>query len=133
MGGRINAAADWVARHAIPTPAMAGMPRMPRPGQTVFNPELVQLRVAFNNTARKNYVRHFATTARAKRMFSAEELKIMANDGSLPREYVVHHMKPLFRGGTNDFANLRVMRGSFHNKHFSKLHYYADGNNPYGR
>ena len=91
------------------------------------------LRKEFNNSARAQYIKHFATTERAAKMFTENELRKMARRGVMPTGYVVHHLKPLYRGGDNAFNNLRVMTEAFHIKHGSKLHYYTQGSNPYGR
>ena len=44
--------------------------------------------------------------------FTADQPKLMRN-GLVPEWFVVHHIVPLFRSGTNNASNLRHMKESF--------------------
>lgn len=52
--------------------------------------------------------------------------------GKVPDGFVVHHKKPLFRGGNNRYSNLTLMKADYHKKYNKMLHWYEPGNNPYG-
>ncbi|PTY01630.1 hypothetical protein DB346_12900 [Verrucomicrobia bacterium LW23] len=98
-----------------------------------------QLRDEFNAKDvgdRAIYLKTFAENARPEfmRRFSPADLSKMKS-GLVPDDWVVHHIVPLSRGGSNAFENLRLMKRSFHeNKNISeKLHNYEPGKNPYGR
>jgi len=96
--------------------------------------ETKALRREFNSTAKRAFIKNWTSSQQAKRMFSTQELAHIAKTGVLPNgaNLVVHHITPLYRGGTNDFSNLRVMRHSFHHKFRDILHNYPIGQNPYG-
>jgi Pretoxin HINT domain len=105
------------------------------PSLRVSPPETVAaVRSAFNSSVRTSFIKNWAaTSAQAKRLLSSAELLIASKRGLLPEGFVVHHMVPIYRGGTNVFSNLRVMRQSFHKKFSEALHNYPVGRNPYGR
>ena len=65
-------------------------------------------------------------------MLTADELKLASRKGVLPSHLVVHHKTPLYRGGTNEYNNLKVMSQDFHLKFREPLHNYQPGMNPYG-
>jgi len=46
---------------------------------------------------------------------------------------VVHHKKPLFRGGDNSDDNLMLMDSKYHTDNNKMLHWYEEGQNPYKR
>lgn len=52
--------------------------------------------------------------------------------GKVPDNMVVHHKKPLFRGGTNRKGNLILMDKADHSARSSELHWYPEGQNPFG-
>lgn len=52
--------------------------------------------------------------------------------GKVPVGLVVHHKKPIFRGGNNSFNNLVLMDKKIHAANKKSLHWYAEGGNPYG-
>jgi RHS repeat-associated protein len=97
--------------------------------------EVNALRNAFKNGARSKYVKSYSQTTEAARRFSPEQLTYMEKYGKLPKgsNYIVHHKQPLFRGGNNDFDNLKVIRKDVHQKYYDNLHLYPPGKNPYGR
>ncbi len=97
------------------------------------SPEAVAAaRKAFKNTEKTKFVKEWASSAQAKRMLTADELKLASRKGVLPSHLVVHHKTPLYRGGTNEYNNLRVMRQDFHLKFREPLHNYQPGMNTYG-
>ncbi|MCB1318058.1 MAG: HNH endonuclease, partial [Leptospiraceae bacterium] len=92
------------------------------------------LRNAFNSRAfQKQYLQHLYNNSSESVLsrLSQAERQLLAS-GRLPEGFVVHHKTPLFRGGTNDFSNLRLMRGSFHTRYNKPLHWYELGDNIYG-
>lgn len=91
-----------------------------------------QLRKAFDSTQRAEFLKQWASSDQAKRIFGQAELDKIAKRGQLPGDWVVHHKKPLYRGGDNSFDNLRVMRSTIHTRLNQQLHYYPEGQNPYG-
>jgi len=54
--------------------------------------------------------------------------------GDVPTGYVVHHKKPLYRGGNNSYDNLELMKESDHSPKgkYGPLHDYPEGQNPFG-
>jgi hypothetical protein len=43
-------------------------------------------------------------------------------DGLAPKGWVMHHVKPLASGGTNNSTNLIIMRAAYHKAKYSELH-----------
>ena len=99
---------------------------------TRWSPETGDLRHEFDTVVRPQFLREYAGSQEAARRFSSVERQLIMERGELPRGWIVHHKKPLFRGGGNDFSNFRVMRESFHIKFDKRLHSYPEGRNPYG-
>jgi Pretoxin HINT domain len=99
----------------------------------INSPEQVaDLRKAFNSSERTAFIKNWATNSKqAKRLLDPDELAFAARKGILPDQLVVHHLVPLYRGGTNSFDNLRVMRQSFHHKLREELHNYPVNAHPY--
>ena len=81
---------------------------------------------------KKDFIKNFAETPQAAKRFSAEQIEKMQKYGRLPTDWVVHHKLPLFRGGTNQFSNLRVLKRKTHEILNKRLHWYEKGENPYG-
>ena len=103
--------------------------------QTRHINETEAIRREFNQSDRASYLRYYGETtdpAKLAQRFTPSEIAAIQK-GQVPRGWVVHHMKPIYRGGTNSYDNLRLMKREFHEKHFDRLHYYDDGANPYGR
>lgn len=98
--------------------------------RTVTEKEVKVLRSKFN-AQKKRFLKQYADLPEAHRRFSKAERNIMRG-GNVPDNWVVHHKRALFRGGTNEFSNLRMMKASFHEKHSKRLHYYEKGKNIYG-
>jgi hypothetical protein len=92
-----------------------------------------RLRSEFDEVVRPDFIRGYADTSEGMKRFSEVDRSLMRRRGQLPPGWIVHHKKPLFRGGNNDFANLRVMRESYHWRLSRRLHDYPEGLNPYGR
>jgi hypothetical protein len=104
------------------------------PALRVNPPEIVAaLRKAFNSTERAAFIRHWVTSPQAKRLLTPAEMIHAARKGELPERFIVHHMTPLYRGGTNAFDNLRVTYQRFHHKFREILHNYPGDFNPYIR
>ena len=95
--------------------------------------DIAFLRREFNKTDRASYLKYLHGTASDsfKSRFTDEEWGIIGK-GQVPKGWNVHHMKPLFRGGDNSYTNLRLMRSDFHKKYSKQLHFYDEGENPYG-
>ena len=94
--------------------------------------QVADLRQAFNSSDKTAFIKNWAANSKqAKRLLAPDELAFAARKGTLPDHLVVHHLVPLYRGGTNSFENLRVMRQSFHHKFREYLHNYPVNNHPY--
>ncbi|WP_348749477.1 RHS repeat-associated core domain-containing protein, partial [Pseudomonas rhodesiae] len=52
--------------------------------------------------------------------------------GQVPEGFDVHHKKPIFRGGNNRQSNLVLMDKAYHKANSKALHWYPEGENPYG-
>jgi hypothetical protein len=52
--------------------------------------------------------------------------------GLVPDGFDVHHKKPIFRGGNNRQSNLVLMDKAYHKANSKALHWYPEGENPYG-
>jgi len=130
------------------TPAKSGKPKSDEPKtaddaskklrnkyQKRTPEEVEKLRKEFDgkNGARAKFVKQYADSPEAANRFTPAQLEKMKKSGQMPKGWVVHHKQPLFRGGDNSPANMRVMKDTFHRTHSKKLHYYPEGQNPYGR
>jgi hypothetical protein len=95
--------------------------------------DIADLRRDFEMSDRASYLKclHATASARFSSRFSQAEWATIGR-GDLPQGWMVHHMKPLFRGGTNDYTNLRLMSVKFHSDFYQQLHWYKEGQNPYG-
>lgn len=82
-------------------------------------------------TLRGDFLEKYANSPEALKRFSQNERNIMLAR-KLPKGYIIHHKKPLYRGGNNDYSNLRIMKNSFHNRYTKRLHHYEKGKNIYG-
>ena len=92
--------------------------------------EVAKLRREFDAIKRK-FLKDYAKTEEAARRFSVSEIELL-QQGYLPEGWIVHHKKPLFRGGANEYSNLRLMKKKLHRKCNKPLHYYEKGKNIYG-
>jgi RHS repeat-associated protein len=101
--------------------------------QTRTPEEVAALRREFEKSggAREQFLKALAQEEGSLEMYGEEAVESMKN-GEVPEDLVVHHKKPLFRGGTNDFENLEMMDWLEHLEHGDALHYYPEGKNPYG-
>ncbi|WP_129538974.1 HNH endonuclease signature motif containing protein [Flavobacterium sp. 140616W15] len=90
------------------------------------------MREAFNKRGRKNFLKKLGkdTDALKKRGFSDDQIREI-QAGKVPKNYVVHHKNPLFRGGTNSASNLDLMKAKFHQENFQQLHYYDGPTSPF--
>lgn len=94
--------------------------------------EVASLREEFNSL-KGSFVRKYALSSEAARRFTPQQIAKMTRTGQLPDGWIIHHMRPLFRGGDNSFENFRVMPRAFHQRHFQRLHWYEPNYNPYAR
>jgi hypothetical protein len=95
--------------------------------------KLAELRDAFERAggAKEKFLKGLAAQKDAVKLYGSEAVERMSA-GQVPTGKVVHHKKPLFRGGTNRNSNLLLMDASEHTANNRKLHWYEPGNNPYG-
>uniref|UniRef100_UPI001864AAA6 RHS repeat-associated core domain-containing protein n=1 Tax=Neisseria lactamica TaxID=486 RepID=UPI001864AAA6 len=98
--------------------------------------EVAQLRARFDRSGgvRERYLKKLARTPEAtKTTFGCTDDDIeKMKKGKVPDGFVVHHKKPLFRGGNNRYSNLTLMKADYHKKYNKMLHWYEPGHNPYG-
>ena len=94
---------------------------------------LKAMRKRFKKTGRKKFLKSLGKDVEGlkKRGFSDDDIKIIQS-GNTPDGYTVHHKKPLFRGGDNSSKNLDLMKTADHEANSKALHYYPEGQNPYG-
>ncbi|PWU04498.1 MAG: hypothetical protein C5B43_04490 [Verrucomicrobia bacterium] len=92
--------------------------------------ETAALRKEFYPNVRAKFLRQYSYSKNAKKKFSESELEILKM-GELPEGWIVHHKIPLFRGGNNNFDNLRIMKKIVHDKYRQRLHFYKKGDNIY--
>lgn len=83
-------------------------------------------------SGRAMFLDQFASTPEAQAYFTDEELSLM-HEGTAPPDWVVHHEQPLFRGGDNSYDNLILVPKQWHTDNFFDLHFYPEGQNPFGR
>ncbi len=81
--------------------------------------------------ARAKFLRGLAKEEGAVEKYGAQAVKDM-EQGKVPQDMVVHHMKPLFRGGDNSTSNLALLDKADHSANSKAYHYYPDGQNPFG-
>ncbi|AYN04414.1 HNH endonuclease signature motif containing protein [Flavobacterium sp. 140616W15] len=90
------------------------------------------MRKNFNSRGRKKFLKRLGKDEKSlrDRGFSETQIKEIKL-GNVPKDYEVHHKKPLFRGGDNNFNNLDLMEKADHKKYFKELHYYEGDVSPY--
>ena len=91
--------------------------------------EVAALRREFENVERPAYLRWYAEQEEATD-FSSEQVERMRK-GLLPEDWVIHHMKPLFRMGTNDWGNFLLTTKQMHIENFDAWHFYDFNHNPF--
>jgi hypothetical protein len=91
---------------------------------TVASSVTEALRKQFNSSGRSNFLKALAEANENSGVFTKKQIAAMKN-GTVPDDFIVHHIRPLFRGGTNSFKNLVLMRASYHLANFSQLHNYT--------
>ena len=95
--------------------------------------QVARLRKNFENRLKKRYLKNLS-----KDKNKIKELGLSGSDveklkkGNVPDGYVVHHKKPLYRGGNNSNDNLDLIKRTKHDKDYSAYHNYPEGANPYG-
>ena len=60
--------------------------------------EVAQLRKEFESI-KPEFVRSYANSAEAAKRFTPQQIAKMTKSGKIPKGFVIHHKKPLFRGG----------------------------------
>jgi hypothetical protein len=96
--------------------------------------ETATLRREFDQEIRPEYLKHMAEHERGfleAKGLSDNDIADMAS-GKVPNGWETHHIKPLYRGGDNSHDNLDLLPSSYHRANFDELHYYPNGQNPYG-
>jgi RHS repeat-associated protein len=95
--------------------------------------EVEELRKAFDKSggARELFLKDLAKDPKSVKRYGVEAVESMKK-GNVPKDMVVHHKKPLFRGGTNDHDNLILLDKKYHSDNSKALHWYEEGNNPFG-
>ncbi|MHC5311010.1 HNH endonuclease signature motif containing protein [Myroides sp. LJL116] len=95
--------------------------------------ELAILRNEFDKSGgvRENFLKEIAKDPNAVKKYGTDIVNQL-KDGKVPNDYVVHHKKPLFRGGTNESNNLTLIDKKYHRDNNKVLHWYEEGENPYG-
>ncbi|MGE2106404.1 type VI secretion system tube protein TssD [Citrobacter koseri] len=82
--------------------------------------EAAVLRRDFNNSVRKNFLINLAKTPDAISRFNSEDILRMSN-GTVPKDYSVHHKLPLDDSGTNTFDNLVLIGNEPYHKIFTNM------------
>jgi RHS repeat-associated protein len=95
--------------------------------------EIAKLRHDFEKSggAKEKFLKSAANHPDAEKKYGKDAVAKM-KEGKVPDDMVVHHKKPLFRGGTNDDDNLKLLDKKYHNDNNKGLHWYEEGQNPYG-
>jgi len=75
--------------------------------------------------ARAKFLKRAAKDPSVTAGLSKSAIKRMEK-GKVPKGMVVHHKKPIFRGGDSRFSNLELMSRKNHQANFQALHYYPD-------
>ena len=95
--------------------------------------EVEKLRHTFDKSGgvRSKYLKSLSKQPDAVAKYGEKNVALMSQ-GKVPDNMVVHHKKPLFRGGNNKYSNLTLMDKATHSKLNKQLHWYEEGLNPYG-
>lgn len=80
------------------------------------------------NCAQVGFCKGFRLLERAAKSFAFVNCANVSDWDNM----VVHHKLSLFRGGTNRNSNLIVMDKKYHAENNKALHWYPEGQNPYG-
>ena len=92
-----------------------------------------RMRKSFNKKKRKEFVIYLANKHEdylRSRGISASDIAKMKN-GKVPPGYEIHHIVPLYRGGSNNKNNLILMDKDHHKINSSALHDYSESFNPF--
>jgi uncharacterized protein RhaS with RHS repeats len=95
--------------------------------------EVEKMRKTFEKSGgrREKFLKHLAKQPDALEKYGKDALEKMQK-GKVPDGMVVHHKKPLFRGGNNRNSNLDLINEKYHKDNNKALHWYEEGQNPYG-
>jgi hypothetical protein len=95
--------------------------------------EVADLRTEFDKSggARESFLKELTQDPKSVRKYGQDAVEVMKH-GAVPNNVIVHHKKPLFRGGTNDHDNLILLDKKYHTDNNKGLHWYEEGNNPFG-
>jgi RHS repeat-associated protein len=95
--------------------------------------EVAKLRKAFDKSggAREKFLKKLGNDPKSISRYGQKAVNQM-KQGKVPDNMVVHHKKPLFRGGTNKHSNLDLIDKKHHSTNNKDLHWYPEGENPYG-
>ena len=95
--------------------------------------EVEKMRKTFEKSGgrREKFLKHLAKQPDALEKYGKDALEKMQK-GKVPDVMVVHHKKPLFRGGNNRNSNLDLINEKYHKDNNKALHWYEEGQNPYG-
>lgn len=95
--------------------------------------EVARLRHNFERSGgvRERFLKSLSKDPDALSKWGADAVAKMSR-GKLPDNMVVHHKKPLFRGGNNRYSNLELMDKDYHTVNNKDLHWYPEGMNPFG-
>ncbi|MDQ0707085.1 uncharacterized protein RhaS with RHS repeats [Pseudomonas sp. W3I7] len=95
--------------------------------------EIKKIRANFDKKggAKEKYMKKMAKDPKSLQKYGPAGVDRMKK-GQVPEGFDVHHKKPIFRGGNNRQSNLELMDKSYHKANSKALHWYPEGENPYG-
>ncbi|WP_426133030.1 RHS repeat-associated core domain-containing protein [Pseudomonas sp. PWP3-1b2] len=95
--------------------------------------EIKKIRANFDKKggAKEKYMKKLAKDPKSLLKYGPAGVDRMKK-GQVPEGFDVHHKKPIFRGGNNRQSNLELMDKSYHKANSKALHWYPEGENPYG-
>ena len=95
--------------------------------------EIKKIRANFGKKggAKEKYLKKMAKDPNSIQKYGQAGVDRMKK-GQVPEGFDVHHKKPIFRGGNNRQSNLVLMDKAYHKANSKALHWYPEGENPYG-
>lgn len=77
--------------------------------------QVARLRKNFNNRMRRRFLKKLAKDEqKIKEMGLSDADVVKMRNGEVPDNYIVHHKKPLYRGGNNSYDNLDLLDKDYH-------------------